>query len=342
VYCNILKVFWLNRNLIKIVELNIIDFTKEKALKKYCVIVNPVSGMGAGRKAIPKIEKYLQALGLDYDLLLTEYPCHAIDLAALAGSGGCSTVVAVGGDGTVNEVINGLMRALNLGSLSANLAVLPVGRGNDFSFGMGVPQNLAAACQMLVEGKLKTIDIGFVRGGDYPEGRYFGNGVGIGFDTIVGFEAAKLPSFLSGIPAYLIAAIKTIFLYFNAPLLRIHLDNTMIEQPCLLVSLMNGKRMGGSFLFAPDSSPDDGLLSLCIVKQLTRLQILGLFPKVIAGKHIHHQGVSMLNAQRVRLEALIGKMPVHADGETVCEAGQDLEVYILKKKLQMLSEESQC
>jgi len=84
-------------------------------LNKYCIIVNPIAGKGAGRTAIPEIRANLDALGVDYDLFVTEYPAHAIEMAAEAGSNGYSTVVAVGGDGTVNEVINGLMRALNGG-----------------------------------------------------------------------------------------------------------------------------------------------------------------------------------------------------------------------------------
>ena len=147
-------------------------------------------------------------------MVLTENPGHAIQLAEEAGANGYDTVVAAGGDGTANEVINGLMNAANKGNLIADFAVLPVGRGNDFSYGMGVPQELRAACELLAEGKTRKIDIGFVKGGDYPEGRYFGNGIGIGFDTIVGFEAAKLPSFISGIPAYLIAALTNHFPVF--------------------------------------------------------------------------------------------------------------------------------
>jgi len=252
-------------------------------LEKYNIIVNPIAGRGAAGKAVPEIEEKLKSLGIDYDLILTEYPGHAIQLAADARQIGYSTVVAVGGDGTSNEVINGLMQAGGKGQLQTKLAVLPVGRGNDFSYGMGVSQDLESACQNLVNGCTRRIDIGFVKGGDYPEGRYFGNGIGIGFDTVVGFESVKLPPYIHGTPAYLIAAIKTIFLYFNAPLLRVEIDGEVFEQPCLLVSVMNGKRMGGSFQFAPDSESDDGLLNLCIVRQVTRLQVLGLMPKVMSG-----------------------------------------------------------
>lgn len=307
-------------------------------MHKHCIIVNPAAGKGAAEKATPEIEALLTSLGIEYDLILTEYPGHAIGLAEEAGSDGYATVVAVGGDGTANEVINGLMRAVNGTCSTSNLAVLPVGRGNDFSYGMGVPQDLESACKLLVHGKTRKIDIGLVTGGNYPEGRYFGNGVGIGFDTIVGFEAAKLPSFISGIPAYLIAAIKTIFLYFNAPLLRIDIDGEILEQPCLLVSLMNGRRMGGSFMFAPDSVSDDGLLNLCIAHQVTRLQVLGLFPKVMSGTQSGHPAIKMPIGHHIKVEALTGTLPVHADGETICEAGQKLEIEILKQQLHLICE----
>ncbi len=307
-------------------------------MSKHYIIVNPVAGRGAAKKAIPEIKAFLESLKIDYDLIITEYIGHAIKLAEEAGSNGYATVVAVGGDGTANEVINGLMQALKKGHLTSNMAILPVGRGNDFSYGMGVPQDLEAACKLLANGKTRKIDIGFVKGGDYPEGRYFGNGVGIGFDTIVGFEAAKLPSFISGIPAYLIAALKTIFLFFRAPLLRLNIDGEVLEQPCLLVSLMNGRRMGGSFMFAPESASDDGLLNLCIAKQVTRLQVLGLFPKVMSGTQESHFAIKMPTAQHVTIEALTGTLPVHADGETICEAGKSLEVEVLKQQLNLICE----
>ena len=305
-------------------------------MKKHCVIVNPTAGKGSAKKAIPEIEICLDSLQINYDLILTEFPEHAIQLAEEAGTNGYDTVVAVGGDGTVNEVINGLMSAGNHGALTSNLGVIPVGRGNDFSFGMGIPQDIPSACRLLVDGNTRKIDVGWVKGGDYPEGRYFGNGIGIGFDTVVGFEAAKLPPFISGMPAYLIAALKTIFLYFDAPLLRIEIDGEVLEQPCLLVSMMNGRRMGGSFLFAPNSESDDGLLNLCIAGQVSRAGVLGLFPKVMSGTQRDHEAILMPVGKNISIEAITGSLPVHADGETICIAGKNLEVTILKQQLEMV------
>lgn len=305
-------------------------------MKKYCIIVNPTAGKGAGKTAAPKIESALQILNVNYDLVMTEYPGHAIKLAEGASNNGYDAVVAVGGDGTSNEVINGLMNNLVETNSAPSLGVIPVGRGNDFSYGMGIPQDIEGACQVLAKGDVRPIDVGFVKGGDYPNGRYFGNGVGIGFDTVVGFEAAKLPPFISGIPAYLIAAVRTIFLFFNAPTLTIDIDGTVIEQPCLLVSLMNGRRMGGSFMFAPNSKSDDGLLNLCIASQVTRMEVLGLFPKVMSGTQEAHPAIKMPTGQKISIKAVTGTLPVHADGETICVAGDYLEVEILKGQLQLV------
>jgi len=305
-------------------------------LEKQFVIVNPSAGRGAAGKAIPEIKDQLQSLDIQYDLVQTEYAGHGIELAAEAVSKGYAAVVAVGGDGTTNEVINGMMQAGRQGPITTRFGVLPIGRGNDFSYGMGVPQDLTSACQALSGGQTRKIDVGLVKGGDYPEGRYFGNGIGIGFDTVVGFESVKLPPFIHGTPAYLIAALKTIFLYFDAPLLRIEIDGEIIEQPCLLVSVMNGRRMGGSFVFAPDSESDDGFLNLCIVHQVTRLQVLGLMPKVMSGTQSEHEAVRMPVGKHITVEALKGALPVHADGETICEAGKKLEVTILKQQLNLV------
>ena len=312
---------------------------KENLLNKQLFIVNPLAGRGAAGKAIPEIKDKLQSLNIQYDLVQTEYPGHGIELAAEAVSKGYASVVAVGGDGTSNEVTNGLMQAGSQGSIKTRFGVLPIGRGNGFSYGMGIPQDLETAYQNLVDGHTRWIDIGLVKGGDYPDGRYFGNGIGIGFDTVVGFESLKLPSFIHGTPAYLIAALKTIFLYFDAPLLRINIDGEILEQPCLLVSVMNGSRMGGSFVFAPDSESDDGLLNLCIVHQVTRLQVLGLMPKVMSGTQSEHEAVRMPVGKNIQIEAISGTLPVHADGETICEAGKKLEVTILPRQLEMICSE---
>ena len=186
----------------------------------YKIIVNPTSGKGMGAQAVPLIREALDAQGLHYDLVCTERPWHAAELAQEAAKSGYDVVVAAGGDGTLNEVLNGLILAKQAGVDGVALGALSVGRGNDFAYGGGIPHELTEGVRVLAQGQRRTIDVGRVEGGFYPQGRYFGNGVGIGFDAVVGFEAAKLKH-VHGFLSYMIAAIKTIFLYAKAPVLRI-------------------------------------------------------------------------------------------------------------------------
>jgi diacylglycerol kinase (ATP) len=305
-------------------------------MNKYLVILNPSAAKGAAIKKKPEIEKHLQAAGLDYTLIVSEKPGAPMALAKEAFDKGYDFVVAAGGDGTSNEIINGLMEAKLEGQKIPSLGVIPAGRGNDFAVSMGIPGDLAGAVKAIADGKTRTIDIGQVTGGNYPEGKFFGNGIGIGFDTIVGFEAAKLPSFLSGMPGYLIAAIKTIFLYFKAPLLRVVLDHETIEQPCLIVSVMNGKRMGSSFKMAPRSKPDDGLFNLMMVGQVSRLRVIKLIGKIMAGTQEGQPAVKMPLTSALEITALTGSLPVHADGETICEKGDHLSVRIFPKQIDLI------
>lgn len=305
-------------------------------MKKHLVILNPSAAKGSALIKKPEIEKLLQESGLDYTLIVSEKPGSPVTLAEEAGDQGYDVVVAAGGDGTVNEVINGLMAAKLNGKKIPCLGVLPAGRGNDFAGSMGIPGDIARAIHVLTEGKTRKVDIGQLIGGDYPAGKYFGNGVGIGFDTIVGFEAAKLPSFLSGTPGYLIAAIKTMFLYYKAHRFRIVLDKETIEQPCLIVSVMNGKRMGSSFMMAPHSKPDDGLLNLMIVDQVSRMGVIKLMGKIMAGKQEGQPHVRMPLSDSVEITALTGSLPVHADGETICKAGDHLSIRIIPQQIDLV------
>jgi YegS/Rv2252/BmrU family lipid kinase len=298
--------------------------------------VNPISGRGAGERAIPLIEQYLQ--GLDYQLVRTERPWHAAELAQQAARDGFDVVVAAGGDGTADEVLNGLMLAKEAGvaPLPA-MGVLGVGRGNDLAFGMGVPPELELACRVLTTNHRHRVDVGRVTGGDYPQGRYFGNGVGIGFDAVVGFEALKL-KWLSGFPSYIVAALKTIFLYFRAPLLRIEYDGQTLTQPSLLVSIMNGRRMGGGFFMAPNGKPDDGLFDLCIARKVSRARVFTLMPRVMNGTQASEPEITTGRAARVVVTALEGSLPAHGDGETLCYEGKQLSLELLPGQLEFVTE----
>ncbi len=302
---------------------------------KYFVIVNPISGRGLGEKSVPAIEARLREAGVDYTLARTERPWHAAELAEQAARERYDVIVSASGDGTFNEVLNGLMRARQVGFNHAALGVIAIGTGNDFAGGVGIPDDFEKSMDTLLADKRKKIDVGLVSGGDYPEGRYFGNGIGIGFDAAVGFAALQL-RFLRGLPAYLVGAIQTVFFYYKPPRLRIEMDGQVIEQHSLMVSIMNGKRMGGGFRMAPNSLPDDGLLDLCIAETAGKLRIFQLIPMFIQGKQEGQPEIKMRRARQVEVTALEGDFPAHADGETLCMAGSKLTVRLYPAELEVV------
>jgi diacylglycerol kinase (ATP) len=306
-------------------------------MTQHKIIANPTSGRGAGEPAIPAVEGLLRGLGLSFDLVRTERPWHAAELAQQAALEGYEVVVAVGGDGTANEVLNGLMQAQKAGTGNRTaMGVVSVGRGNDFAYGVGVPKDMAAACQLLAQGHRHPIDVGRVVGGLYPQGRYFGNGVGIGFDAVVGFEAVKMTR-LHGFPSYIVAALKTIFLYYRAPLVRIQYDGHEVTQLSLMVSIMNGRRLGGGFMMAPQGLIDDGLFDLCIARQVSRARIFALIPRFMQGTQATHPAISTARAKKVVVTAVEGVLPAHADGETLCTEGRELALELLPRQLDFIS-----
>lgn len=305
-------------------------------MPRYKIIVNPASGRGEGGREIVNIKRLLNGHKLDFDLITTESPGHAIELTQQAVAEGFEIIVAAGGDGTANEVLNGLMLAKDAG-LSAAMGVLPVGQGNDFAFSMNVPTELEPACEILSRNFRHVIDVGRVTGGLYPEGRYFGNGIGIGFDAVVGFEAFKLKR-LHGFPAYLVAALKTIFLFFNAPKARIELDQETLIQPSLMVSIMNGRRMGGGFMMAPESDPDDGVLDLCIAGQVSRIGIFGLIMRFMQGTQASHRAIQFKRSQTVKVFAVDGILPTHGDGETISTESKQLTIELLPSEIPLITQ----
>ncbi len=303
---------------------------------KYYVIVNPTSGRGLGGRSIEQIESSLSDYGLDFTLVQTERVWHAAELAEGAVREGYDVIVCASGDGTVNEAINGIMAARKDGFNHAAFTVLGIGTGNDFAGGTGIPTNLNDGLKALKENKRKKIDLGLVKGGDYPDGRYFGNGIGVGFDAAVGNEAIKV-RWTRGLPAYLIGVIKTVFLYYNPAQVEIVLDDKeTIKQVSLMISVMNGRRMGGGFQMAPESQPDDGLFDLCIAETASKGRILGLIPHFIRGTQASQPEVKMRRASKVSIKSLDMTFPAHADGEFICLNGSELTLELLPKELEII------
>ena len=306
---------------------------------KYLVIVNPISGRGYAEKAIPEIEAGMKKHGLDFDLVRTERPWHAAEIAEKAVKDGYDVIVTASGDGTANEAINGMMRTHNAGFNVCAFSILPVGTGNDMAYGLGMRGTLEESLATLAADHRKTVDVGLVKGGDYPDGRYFANGIGIGFDAMVGFVAVKI-RWARGLLAYLIAVIQTVFIYFKAPTVEISYNDISYEQPSLMVSIMNGQRMGGGFYMAPLGDPGDGHFDLCIVSNPSRPRIFGLVPHFLNGTQASQPEVTAGRTHKINVRATKGSLPAHCDGETLCEEGDELSMEVLPSALEIITAEN--
>ena len=303
---------------------------------KYLVIVNPISGRGYAEKMIPEIEAGMQKHGLEYELVRTERPWHAAEIAERAARDGCDVIVVASGDGTANEAVNGLMRARAAGFNHSAFALLPVGTGNDMAYGLGMRGTVEESIAVLARNYRKKIDIGIVKGGDYPEGRYFVNGVGIGFDAAVGFVAVKI-RWARGLLAYLIAVIQTVFIYYKSPTIEITYNDVTFTQPCLMASIMNGRRMGGGFYMAPQGDPGDSHFDLCIVSEASRMRIFGLIPYFLKGTQASQPEVTTGRTHKISVKALKGTLPAHCDGETLCESGRELSAEIIPAAIEIIT-----
>jgi YegS/Rv2252/BmrU family lipid kinase len=294
---------------------------------RYLVILNPAAGRGAAARAGRAIRAAMDAAGAQYDVVETEAPGHAVELARRAADGGWTAVVAAGGDGTVHEVANGLLREAGDGA-TLPLGIVPVGSGNDFAKLVGAPTDAAAATRRLLAAAPRRVDAGRV--GD----RFFTNGVGIGLDARVGIEAAKVRR-LRGLAIYL-WALARVLPGFRPPRIRVELDGAVVaDGPMTLVTAANGGCHGGGFWICPGARIDDGVLDVAVAEGMGIAGILDLLPRVMRGTHVGRPGVHMLRGRRLRVTSP-DPLPVHADGEILAEAAHELEVEILPGRLTVL------
>ena len=302
---------------------------------KYLVIYNPCAANGVAEKKVDGVKQHLQKAALDFTIEYTECPGHAVEIAAGAADK-YDVLVAAGGDGTANEVLSGIMRhRAASGSSIPAFSVLCIGRGNDFAYGAGIPGNFVDGCAALQVNRRKWIDVGSIKGPEVTETRYFGNGIGMGFDAIVGLEAAKI-TWAQGFLGYLLGALKTMFFYYNAPLLSIKTDTLDEIRPMLQISVMNGRRMGGAFFMAPKAAIDDGLFDLCIAGEPKRGKMLGLIVKFLKGSQEGAAHIGFSRSKKVVVTSSNSKLIVHADGEAICTEGARIELEIIPHAIEVI------
>lgn len=288
------------------------------------IIFNPHAGRGRAARQETAIRSALAAAELEFEFVKTERVDHARELAAHAAEQDrYSAIVGAGGDGTINEIVNGM-----LGS-ALPLGIIPLGTGNDFVKVIDLPPDRPAlAAQKLRDGVAGPIDIGVANG------RAFINGLGCGMDAQVTVESQR-PTRLHGFAVYLVALVRALR-HYTSPVMRVRFGNEVIEQRTLFAAIGNGQCQGGGFWLTPDAKIDDGLLDLCVCHHLQLHEIARHLPKVLRGTHTRIKPVRMARVAGVEIEAL-APVPFHVDGELISTGIQQVEVTVKPGAINLIS-----
>lgn len=292
--------------------------------RKVKIILNPVADMRNAWKIAHELRAQVEEYG-NADWSGTVYPTHAKDLARQAGEQGYEMVIAMGGDGTVHEVINGLM--LIPPEQRPILGVVPVGSGNDFAHAIGIPLKSEVALAHALRGEPASIDLGLLTD-DHGRKEYFDNTLGIGFDTVVTIRSHRLP-LLRGFAMYLTAVIQTIILNHDPVLMQVDSDGETWTEKSLMLTLCNGPREGGGFLVAPAARLDDGQLHYTMIRNVSRAMMFRLVPEVMKGTHGRFRQVKLGTCKRMSVSG-DHAMYIHADGEIYTGFGSDLRQMVIE------------
>jgi len=266
-------------------------------------VINPVAGRGPGAKLRAQARAELARLIPGLAFIETDRPGHATELAR--GARG-RLLVAVGGDGTAREVAAGLAGRAD----APELALIPVGSGNDLARNLGIPADIPAAVLLAARGRARPMDA--VRLGSGDRVAVFANAAGFGFDARVIQQARRLRR-LRGMPLYLTAVLLAVR-DFDCPRTRLTVGGETVEQRILLIAAANGRCYGGGMKVAPEARPDDGRLEVCVIAAVGRLRILRCLPELVRGTHGAMPEVRFLSGPALELE-FEDDVPVQLDGD---------------------------
>ena len=292
------------------------------------LLINPAAGRGRAGHRAESICRLLADSGVT---------CEEIHSAAIgdieykvfaAASSGAARIIVAGGDGSVHEAVNGILRSAS----QTALGVIPLGTGNDFAKACSIPMHWEDATRLLAARISSDMPLRYIDAGRMND-RYFANGAGIGFDAKINHIARgnRLPL---GDLVYLIAVFQGVWDGVITPAVRMRYDSTKYDGPVTLVEVCNGATVGGMFQIAPMARNDDGFLDLVFVRPVGRLRIFSLLPQLIKGSHIHAPEVT---CARVNSVSLIAEAPVpsHLDGE-IQPLQTEFQIEILKHSLALL------
>lgn len=289
--------------------------------RKVKLILNPMADMGRAWKTANDLRPIASEFQGDLTWSGTVYPTHAVELARQAAEEGCDLVIAMGGDGTVHEVMNGLMQVP--AEKRPVMGVVPIGSGNDFAYSIGITQKSSHALAHAFKAEnVQPVDIGLMTD-EHGRREYFDNTLGIGFDAVVTIRSHKLP-IVKGFLMYLTAVIQTIVLNHNPASIKLETEAETWEDKLLMFTLCNGPREGGGFMLSPDSKNNDGVMESVAVTKVSRATMFRLVPEFMKGTHMRFKQIRMGQFKRLTLTSDL-PLYIHADGEIFTSFGSNLK-----------------
>ena len=282
------------------------------------VILNPHAGGGKGAHDKKKIEQLLKDSGLPFRLSISEYPRHAIEIARELVAGGATHLIVAGGDGTLNEVVNGIFLAENKNQQEITLGMLPVGTGNDWIKTFGIPDHYQQAIDLIKSNKTVKQDVGEIT--CLMEGqtsrRYFVNIAGFGFDALVAKNANQLKSKgVTGIRVY-IQSLLSGYLNYKSSASQLTIDGAVLNANLFSASIGLGKFNGGGMMQVPEANPLQGLFHVTVIRKIGIWGILSNFKGLYSGQFIHDRRVSSHTGKVIEIQSVV-PLPGEADGETL-------------------------
>ena len=282
------------------------------------LIFNPTANLGRAASFLPEIQSVVNAMP-DAELNVTLTRGHATELAARASEEGFERVVAMGGDGTTHEVVNGLMSIPE--PERPELGIVPIGSGNDFSFAGGLHGATRDLLDLALHGHSRCVDIGIMRD-NLGRAEYWANSLGIGFDALINIYSRRI-RILKGFWIYLVAALQTIAFHYTSFRFDAQKDGAAWSDNLIMLIVANGQREGGAFMIAPGGRLDDHKLNYSAVSLITRLQMLNVLTAYMKGTQDRLPFVKSGSFSSLDLNA-DRPLIIHADGEIL--AGLDSQV----------------
>ena len=273
----------------------------------FCIIVNPNAGKKQGMHESRRLREAFDQQGIAYEILVSEKAGHDRQLAESIDPGQYEGIISVGGDGTLFEILNGLLDGSS--SLETPIGVIPVGTGNSFIRDLGI-DNFETALAAILNRRTRDVDVGEFSCGD---GRFFfANLLGAGFVSNVAYRAKRYKRL--GALSYVFGVLEELMV-MKSVILRLEIDGTIIERDALFVEICNSRYTGGAMMMAPGAEIDDGLFDVVVAGRMTRGKLLRLFPAIFGGRHVEDPLIEVFRGASVKLEA-DRPMALTPDGET--------------------------